>query len=161
MKYHGQYCNIQIKHTHTQTPDFFTKENSTHQKGIICTTYFIKNAIVLYIKQFYHMKPKWWTNAHVANMQDLYQTTQDYFMEQVHLAKWDLMQPKSLSSFGRGMRAGPWLPHLCTEQLLVQMNCLIPASLPATLPSLPCPPELLYSFLSSDSNPPSVPSILS
>lgn len=48
MKYHGQYCNIQIKHTHTQTPDFFTKENSTHQKGIICTTYFIKNAIVLY-----------------------------------------------------------------------------------------------------------------
>lgn len=83
-------------------------------------------------------------------MQDLYQTTENYYKEQGHLARWDLMQPKSLVSFWRGRQSWPLAPPwaaLCTEQLLVQINCLIPASLPATLPSLPCPPRAPLFFL--------------
>lgn len=77
MKYCGKYCNIIKISRHPQKPlNFCTKEKGTHQNGIICTMCFIKNAIVLnVISKFYHMKPKWWTtNAHVANVQDLYQT---------------------------------------------------------------------------------------
>lgn len=83
-------------------------------------------------------------------MQNLNQTTENYYKEQGHLARWDLMQPKSLISFWRGRQSWPLAPPwavLCTEQLLVQINSLIRASLPATLPSLPCPPRAPLFFL--------------
>lgn len=173
MKYCGKYCNIEVKQTLTQTPNFYTKKKGTHQNGIICRMCFIKNAIVHNIlsvlsyetEMMDHQRARWLHARSVPNHTELWQG---------HLPRQDLTQPKPLGSFGRGRwcslpswpgraQAGTLLhpePPCARNSTWVKRTASSQPLLPATLPSSPSSPELLYSLLlplhSGDSKLPSL-----
>lgn len=138
-----------------------TQRKKAHIKmGSYAERVLLKMQLYVTLYQFYHMKPKWWTtNVHVGYMHDLYQTTHNSDKG----TYWDRIWHSPNLSVPLGEEgdapclaglAELKLAHCCTPSTPLQgtapwvkRTASSQPLLPATLPSSPSSPELLYSLL--------------
>lgn len=154
MKYCGQYCNIQVKLTHTHRLFTSLQKKTAQIRTGSCALYVLLK-MQLYLTLYQTVL------SYETKMKDQCTCCQHAGSASNHTG---LLQgtrpPGKMGSDAAQISQFLWegeaelapcslLSSPLHKQLLVRINHLVPASLPATLPSLPCPPELLYSFLSS------------